>query len=434
MEPIRRIVVLQPHEWLQLGFANRDFASSAPGLENQIVTHGMRFDATAPPARIPDFGTAGTGIPRGEGLSVEGPQGVGFALAAEFDDQEALDRFASDKSHEIRGIFSDPPIGPFPVVVPTGPVGTSADVCDKLNLTNLHNAKYDGRGVRLMIVDTGICQNDVPVTGGYSPNPAVAPGNSPPGHGTMVAFDALIAAPKAMVFDYPLLRSTGAGQWVAFLSDAIRIFSEIMIQKLQTPGPAVVVNSWGMFDRSKDAPLGNDQNYSANPKHPFNQLVTALAGSGLDVVFAAGNCGSTSPDSRCSAGDCGPGNSIHGANSHPEVISVAAVTINDDVLGYSSEGPGELFREKPDVAGFSHFTGSGVYPADSGTSAACPIVAGVVAALRSKPELRAASPSQVRRALMESARHAPAKPGWDPQVGWGIVDGDCTGAAIIGRW
>ncbi|MDP2992402.1 MAG: S8 family serine peptidase [Deltaproteobacteria bacterium] len=426
MDPIRRIVVLQPHEWLYEGFSTRNFAASAPELERKITTRGMRFDALLPPSKVPDFGFSGVGQLRGKRLDFEGTAGAGYALAAEFEDEEALERFASDRNEEIRGIFSDPTIAPFPVVSPTGAIGSDNDVRQKLNLASLHSAQFDGRGVKLMIVDTGIDQSRVGVSGGFSPNPAVSPGNSPPDHGTMVAFDACIAAPRAMVFDYPLLKSTDAGQWVGLLSDAIRVFSEIMIAVLQTPGPAVVVNSWGMYNRSQDAPVGNPQNYSANPRHPFNQLVTALIGAGVDVVFASGNCGSTYPDTRCGSSDRGPGNSIHGANSHPEVITVGAVTINDDALGYSSEGPGGLASQKPDVAGFSHFVGSGVYPVDSGTSAACPVVAGVVAALRSKPGFKSLAPAQLKAVLMKSARDVGA-PGWDPQTGWGVVD---AGAAL----
>jgi hypothetical protein len=424
--PLRRIVFAQPHDWLRDGFKKMDFAVSAKKIESLISVRGMSFDMKIPPLKIPDFGASGVGLLRGARKNLTGPAGTGFALAAEFEDQEALDRFASDKAVEIRGIFSDPPIAPFPVINPTGPVGTAADVVANLNLAPFKAAKLEGQGVKVIVVDTGIDQSRVPVSGGFSINPAVAPGNSPAGHGTMVAFDAVLAAPRAAVYDYPLLKSRGTGQWVAFLSDAMRVFTEIWIQVYQTPGPAVVVNSWGMYDRSFDAPLASPQNYSANPRHPFNQMIMSMTGSGLDVVFAAGNCGSTCPDDRCGKGDTGPGCSIHGANSHPEVVSVAAVTVNDDVLGYSSEGPGGLAANKPDIAGFSHFAGSGIEPADSGTSAACPVVAGVIAALRTKSSPVKVPPTQLKSILLKSAR-AVGKPGWDPRTGAGVVD---AGAAL----
>lgn len=426
MERIRRIVVLQPHEWLHDGFSQRSYKVSGKNLERRVTVQGMRFDDQMPPSRVPDFGLSGTGRIKGIPYNLEGPGGVGFAMAAEFEDQDALERFASDKSRDIRGIYCDPVIAPFPTIFPEECVGTHHDVIQKLNLTSLQNARLFGQGVKVMVVDTGIDQSIVPISGGFSPNPAVSPGNSPKDHGTMVGFDARLAAPQAAIYDYPLLKSKGGGHWVAFLSDALRIFTEIMAQVLQVPGPAVVINSWGMYDRLLDAPVGNPQNYSANPRHPFNQLITAAIGSGIDVVFAAGNCGSTWPDSRCGGGDCGPGNSIHGANSHPEVITVGAVTIHDEVLGYSSEGPGGLFSQKPDIAGFSHFQGSGVMPIDAGTSAACPVVAGVIAALRSKPGAGSLSPAQLKAMLLRSARDTESQ-GWDAKTGWGVVD---AGAAL----
>jgi hypothetical protein len=51
----------------------------------------------------------------------------------------------------------------------------------------------------------------------------------------MVAFDALIAAPSAMIFDYPLLKSQVGSGWIGFLSDAIRIYGELLVQVLQMP-------------------------------------------------------------------------------------------------------------------------------------------------------------------------------------------------------
>ncbi len=351
-----------------------------------------------------------------------------FVVAAEFENEDAVDRFRNDNPNDVNDVFSDCQIGPFQPVCPTSAVGTHNDVEAALNLGPLIADGARGTGVKIVVVDTGIDGTQINVSGGYNPRPGVAPGTAPPDHGTMVAFDAQIAAPQAMIFDYALLQSTG-GTWVAFLSDAIRAFSEIMIDHLQMPGPMVAVNSWGMYDTSTDAPAGNPQNYSANPAHPFNQITTALVGSGVDVVFAAGNCGSTCPDGRCGTGNVGPGNSIHGANSHPDVVSVAAVTVNDDLLGYSSEGPGGLAHDKPDIAGFSHFHGSGVFPEDSGTSAACPVVAGVIAAIRSSARGRNLSPSDLRDFLTGNARSVHGS-GWDPQFGAGIVDAGSAFNAI----
>jgi len=416
---MRKIVVLKPHEPLSDAFRNNNFGIAAGLLEKQIQTQGMKFLENTP-VRIPitsDFVTDGLGW-------YTSPFGHNYALDVEFEDEEAEQRFAQDRAQEIEGIYADPEIGPFPTVCPKTAVGNVAAVQGQIRIAPLHAAGQIGTGVKIAVVDTGIDGTKINVAGGLNRPGFPAPGTTPADHGTMVAFDALIAAPGAMIYDYPLLKSSG-GMWVGFLSDAIRIYAELLTVILALPGPLVVNNSWGMYDRSTDSSVGNPQNYSSNPSHPFNLIVGTLVSAGADVFFAAGNCGSTCPDGRCGKGDRGSGNSIHGANSHPDAISVAAVTTGDDLLGYSSEGPGALFFEKPDLAASSHFTGSGVYPGmpDTGTSAACPVLAGVAAALRSKPTYRGHSPAALKATLIKYARQpAGVAAGWNAQTGWGIVD------------
>lgn len=422
---MRKIVVLQPHEWLKEGFQTRSFSASWDGLK-QRITPGMRFDETFPPVHVPRHEETSIYESLDSGVAYASQATHGYALSVEFDDDEAAARFAADNIGEVQGVYADLEIEACPVVCPPSSVGTVIDVRQRLNLASLQSNQMDGRGVKIMVVDGGIDQTQIPVVGGFSPNPAVSPGNSPSGHGTMVAFDALIAAPRAMIYDYPLLTSNSGGRTIGLLSDGLRVFSEIMVMHLQVPGPMVVINSWAVYDRRTDSPIGNPQNYCSNPRHPFNTLISALTATGIDVLFAAGNCGGTWADQRCGLNDRGPGNSIFGANSHPDVISVAAVTINDDVLGYSSEGPGTLYANKPDIAGFSHFAGSGVFPVDSGTSAACPVVAGVVAALRSKSSVSNLPPSTIKDALLQSARRI-STADWNPQTGAGITD---AGAAL----
>jgi subtilisin family serine protease len=179
----------------------------------------------------------------------------------------------------------------------------------------------------------------------------------------------------------------------------------------------VVSNSWALFNRKDDEPVGSPENYSANPDHPFNQMVGALVAAGADVLFAAGNCGGDCPDGRCGPTDVGPGASIHGANSHPSVITIAAVTEKGTRLGYSSQGPGDLSDRKPDVATYSHFEGSGVFEADSGTSAACPVAAGVVAALRQKwPKI---TPAAMKGIIQMGTKTGAAA--WSYDLGYGIL-------------
>jgi subtilisin family serine protease len=275
--------------------------------------------------------------------------------------------------------------------------------------------------VRVAILDTGIDGQTVRVAGGWGPSKSYKPGKSAADHGTMVAFDLGIAAPEAEILDYALLSSSEA-TWTGFLSDGIAAYADLLALIERTPGPLVVNNSWALYDRTDDDPIGSPGNYSANPQHPFNQMVASLVAAGADVFFAAGNCGGDCPDERCGAQDHGPGASIHGANSHPDVITVAAVTVDGRRLGSSSQGPGGMASRKPDLAASSHFRGSSVFPADSGTSAASPVAAGVAAALRQRLNDPAKfKPAQLKGLLQRTADDL-ERDGWDHDLGYGVID------------
>jgi subtilisin family serine protease len=183
----------------------------------------------------------------------------------------------------------------------------------------------------------------------------------------------------------------------------------------------VVSNSWGMFSPDWDFPVGHPGNYSDNPAHPFNVIVAALERQGADILFAAGNCG----QSPCIDWRCGFGptqRAICGANSHPKVLSIAGIDTRKRHIGYSSEGPGRLAAQKPDVSAYTEFTGSMVYgSADGGTSAACPVAAGVVAAVRSKYSAAKVSPAKLRALVQKTAEDLGGS-GYDHTFGWGAID------------
>ena len=75
------------------------------------------------------------------------------------------------------------------------------------------------------------------------------------------------------------------------------------------------------------------------------------------------------------------------------------------------------------MATFTLFTGSGVFAPepDSGTSAACPVIAGVLAAIRSKHASTKLSPLQLRALIYKTAVDQ-GKKGFDFDYGYGILD------------
>src|SRR5262249_18300004 len=140
--------------------------------------------------------------------------------------------------------------------------------------------------------------------------PGLVPGSMPLDHGTMCAFDVCIAAPHCTLVDHAVLSSTATGGSAmdGLLSDAVQSYGVLLSYMTQaaspfagdhTPRTLVVTNSWTMFHPSWDFPVGNPQNYSDNPDHPFNIIVGSLEAAGADILFAAGNCGTECPDNRC---------------------------------------------------------------------------------------------------------------------------------------
>ena len=420
----RRILLIRRQEWLHQAWQTRSFKSVGLELERLVMVTGLAFDDTYHPVPVLTHAWPS----RGFRYERPGPVDT-YAVRASFDDEEAASRLRRERDEVVVGVFADPAVSIFPTPYCGGaPVGSVADVARRLGVSALRGHGLTGKNVHVAVVDTGIDGQRIPVVGGWSSVPGYTPGTAKADHGTMVAYDIRIAAPDAMVYDYALLRAQ-QGTWAAFLSDAIAAFADLIERVNATPGRWVVNNSWGMFDRSDDAAVGSPENYSANPDHPFNQITGSLVAAGADVFFAAGNCGAQCPDGRCGTGDTGPGQSIHGANSHPDVVTVAAVTVTDRRLGYSSQGPGGLHTRKPDIAAYSHFKGSGVSPVDGGTSAASPVAAGVAAALRQRFAATALTPAQLKGALQRSARDL-AHHGWDYDLGYGVIDAAATARAL----
>jgi hypothetical protein len=186
----------------------------------------------------------------------------------------------------------------------------------------------------------------------------------------------------------------------------------------------VVSNSWGIFHPSLDFPLGHPGRFIDNPNHIFRLMIRALAFANVDVVFAASNCGPECPSAVCLGRSEGM---IMGANAYGEVLTLAGCDIRDERVGYSSKGPSiaNMPQQKPDLTAYTHFLGSKVnrnFVPDSGTSAACAVAAGCVAALRTRALKDQIPPAALFQALKDTAaKPAGMGPDWDPGYGYGII-------------
>jgi subtilisin family serine protease len=432
-EPVRVIVQMRSTPSLAAASFGPLAAAPAPVLS---AVPGVRFDTTYSPVPIPPVPAEG-----GAGfVAMAAAAGVPTYVLRASVQQERLDDFLQQSLADptVVGVFADARIQAIAPVCPAGPVGTDQDVADLLGLADLHARGIDGTGVRVVIVDSGVNLPylsargkhptfDSALSWGYNDNLPL--GEMPVDHGTMCAYDVCIAAPSCTLIDHALLRPlSGPGPIMdGLLSDAVQAYGLLLSHLLQAPSPfagdatprtLVVNNSWGMFHPSWDFPVGSPQNYSDNPNHPFNIIVASLEAAGADILFAAGNCGTECPDDRCQ-GMTNAG--IFGANSHAAVLSVAGVKIDKQRIGYSTKGPGRLQQQKPDVASYTHFAGSGVYAADGGTSAATPVAAGVVAAIRRLYPASVVTPARLRDLIRQTAEHRGGR-GFNFEYGYGIIN------------
>lgn len=411
------------------------------------------FESTQMPGRLeldPGFAAVpmGSGLPGQLGLESFTPQDSDTFVVRAF--VEADDPQNLPAEIEGRAVFADPAIAPFITCGGTPPVGAAADVRTRLNTAALSARGLDGDRVAVAIMDTGINLPHLRAKLGFMPRldagnswrpPGVtnAPGAHPVSHGSMCAYDVLLAAPKATLLDFPILRSSAPGGSTvgSTLSTAVQAFAQLIAfwGVAFAPGGAysalVVNNSWGIFHPSWDFPPGHPGRYIDNPNHPFNALVSVLARTGADILFAAGNCGSQCPDGRCQGRTT---DVIMGANASTDVLTLAGCDTHDLRVGYSSQGPSipNMPAQKPDLTAYTHFLGSEAFGAgspDSGTSAACPVAAGCVAAIRTKVTPQATSPAALFAQLTATARPVGA-PGWNGDYGHGIIDPDACALSL----
>ncbi len=411
--------------------------SSVPLMEIKGFSLDENYTPAKLPTRMPREKIAETEINRFFTYDAR-PELSTYIIRGEVENKDALENLINTvkKDQNGVGVFVDAKIGATQVCPdPENPMGDYKDVAKLLETDKLREKGMDGTNVMVAIMDTGFnidyLQNkgvNPKVDKGKSWSPldevVFGPGKYPPDHGTMCAFDACIAAPNCTLLDYALLRSQteGSTQMEGLLSDAVKGFSKLLelVPETERNKPSLVVNcSFAMYNPSEDFPVGHQGNYSDNPNHPFNLVVESLDNAGADILFAAGNCGRKCPYPNCKGVT---DRSIYGANSHDSVLCVGGVTINKSILGYSSMGPGRISKNKPDICAYTHFEGSGIDNfADNGTSAACPVATGVVAAIRTVHSPSDITPTQLRNIIRKNADDL-GKRGFDYQYGFGLIN------------
>jgi subtilisin family serine protease len=326
------------------------------------------------------------------------------------------------------------------------PIFSNRDAAERLlDVPYLRDTKKrTGKNVNVAVVDQGL--NKQLLGGNYGGGWSVGgtlPGTTSPAdpcsvrptHGMMIAHNILQVAPDATLFDLPLVpwKILDIPVFLALADAAFRTMLQAIANYKAGSvynGPWIIVNPWGVFDTKTDLAPPND--YVNNATHSFNVQITNAVASGIDIVFAAGNCGQFCPDHRCGCADIGPGHSILGANSLASVLTVGAVRADTTWLGYSSQGPGQshLAHDKPDLCATSQFHESGdAFTVNTGTSAATALATGVVAGLRSKPSAAGLTPAKLKSILIQTARKVDG-PGWNGRRGHGVLNARAAHDAI----
>jgi hypothetical protein len=361
-----------------------------------------------------------------------------------------------DEKGEKYPIYSNPLIGGLlspclPTCGSSKYVGKTQTVRTKLDVPTLQANGLDGTGVGVAIVDSGIYVRRIQrLLGEVVPPTAVnvdGPNSwRPPGlvtrpfdhrlgHGTMCAYDALIAAPNATLLDFPMLlaRPVADHHSTSTADAALLAYARLAILWWITrPFSALVAsNSWGLFHPClEDFPPAHPYRFIDNPNHALRKyLIRPLAATGTDIIFCGNNCG----NGRNCAGDCASGTClsktdrmIMGANTYEEVLTVGGCNTDDQMVGYSSRGPSiaGMYQHKPDLVAYTHFLGSktvGMCVPDTGVSAACPVAAGCVAALRTRYKPSTVTPRRMFQKLKDTAYKPGGGGAWSPDFGYGII-------------
>jgi subtilisin family serine protease len=442
------ILVVPAHEHFQTS-ARTAMSNMSAGLDLTKAPSypGIELDAAFAPVPL---GSAQAGGVLMDAMAPEASQFFAIRGHVEVTGQAAPPAQAGDAK-----VYADPQISPMLTCGGSPPVGNAATVAGKLNVAQLKAKRLTGADVAVAVVDTGINLAYLQHKLGHAPHfdaaaswqppgtPPPPPGGWPVAHATMCGFDVMIAAPDATLIDFPVLSAhfPGGGSIMSgTLSAALAAYGFMLgswaTGRLKGYRALVASNSWGIFRPSWDFPPGHPGRYCDNPLHPFNIQVGSATRAGIDVIFAAGNCGAPCADGRCQGRTTG---AIMGASAVREVLTIAGCDTQDQRVGYSSQGPSipNMYQEKPDITSYTHFLGSEVFGAcspDSGTSAACPVTAGCVAALRSSPHLppRTTVPPAHLFDVLRRTTHP--KPGpqraWNGDYGFGIIDPIAAATAL----
>ncbi|MFX0115657.1 MAG: S8 family serine peptidase [Candidatus Hodarchaeota archaeon] len=289
-----------------------------------------------------------------------------------------------------------------------------------IGAASLHELGYNGLGIRIGIIDTGVNADHPDFEGrvvaersfvmrelGYSTD--VVNATDEDGHGTWVAGVAAGKkygiAPKAEIISAKIFGNasvTGNGGKPEEETTAAMIAAiEYCVQK----GADIINLSLGQYH---NLPWDLRQ-------HWINQVSLNY---GVIFTIAAGNSGYSGID----------GGTVNNPGTALQAITVSAAVNLQEFAGFSATGPKPDYSMKPDLSapgvGIWGPNKNGDYTRKSGTSASTPLVAGAAALLLqyTKEEKISATPGTIKAALMSGAVSMQAEgtsfPAWQQGAGF----------------
>jgi subtilisin family serine protease len=369
-----------------------------------------------------------------------------FIDTEETETRGLIDTSKSSLANELEGVAIEEPVYYFQSYLPPARrywyLDVPAEVSVGMDADRAHRTNFTGRGIKVVMVDSGWYRHPFFTNRGYRSSPTVLgpatanPDHDENGHGTGESANVFAVAPDV---DFTMVK-------INFVNSVGAFNTAVGLQ------PHIISCSWG-------------SSIKFGPLSAANQILAASIANaviqGIIIVFSAGN------------GHWGfPG-------QHPDVISAGGVYMHEnksfeatpyasgfasniypgrnvpDCCGLVGLPPGAKYIMLPvepnntldnDLSGGTHPNGDETpnndgWAAFSGTSAAAPQLAGICALI--KQACSRLSPSQVRNILRSTARDVtagnchpntgghPAVPGPDLATGTGLAD--AFRAALIAR-
>ena len=290
---------------------------------------------------------------------------------------------------------------------------------------------YDGSGTTVAIIDTGIdgahaslddqdddnSTNDPKVIAFYDPvnNPSLTNGTEvfpydDQGHGSHCAgttagtgaptYDNPGMAPQAKLVGVKVLDAGGSGSFAVVMAGMQWTIDNRY--KFNIRVASMSLGAFGVIE------------WQSSEEDSVNRMANEMVYNDITLFIAAGNSAGRS--------------TIGTPGSAEDAITVGALDKDSSIAAYSSQGPTEENRVKPniayvgtDVISVAHNTGD-QYTQMSGTSMATPGAAGVAALmLQANPDL---SPFEIRNFMQETAEYRHCTYMGDPAGGDGCDDND----------